>query len=59
MPSLFAQVDVDPAPWLSVSTSARVDAHSDYGTFVNPRVSLLLRRAHLAAADQLARPGGV
>lgn len=39
----FAQVDVDPAPWLSLSSSARADANSVYGTFVNPRVSLLLR----------------
>jgi iron complex outermembrane receptor protein len=29
---------------MSVSTSARLDAHSEYGTFVNPRLSLLLRR---------------
>lgn len=41
--SAFAQLDADPAAWLSVSTSARLDAHSEYGTFVNPRVSLLLR----------------
>lgn len=44
IPAAFAQLDVDPATWLSVSTSARVDAHSEYGTFVNPRISVLLRR---------------
>lgn len=44
IPSAFAQLDVDPAAWLSLSTSARLDAHSEFGTFVNPRVSLLLRR---------------
>jgi outer membrane receptor for ferrienterochelin and colicins len=44
IPAAFAQLDVDPASWISVSTSARLDAHSEYGTFVNPRVSLLLRR---------------
>lgn len=44
-PAAFVQADVDAAPWLSVSSSARVDAHSAFGTFVNPRLSLLLRRA--------------
>lgn len=43
IPAAFAQLDVDAATWLSLSTSARLDAHSVYGTFVNPRVSLLLR----------------
>jgi outer membrane receptor for ferrienterochelin and colicins len=44
VPAVFAQVDVDPAYWLSFSSSARVDAHSEYGTTFNPRVSLLARR---------------
>jgi iron complex outermembrane receptor protein len=44
IPAAFAQLDVDARSWLSVSTSVRLDAHSDYGTFVNPRVSLLARR---------------
>jgi iron complex outermembrane receptor protein len=44
VPAAFAQLDVDPTAWLSLSASARVDAHSAYGTFVNPRVSALLRR---------------
>ena len=44
IPAAFAQLDVDAATWLSLSTSARLDAHSEYGTFVNPRVSLLFRR---------------
>jgi iron complex outermembrane receptor protein len=43
-PAAFAQLDLDPAAWLSLSSSARVDAHSEYGTYVNPRVSVLLRR---------------
>jgi iron complex outermembrane receptor protein len=43
-PAAFVQADVDAAPWLAVSTSARLDAHSVFGTFVNPRVSALLRR---------------
>jgi iron complex outermembrane receptor protein len=44
IPAAFAQLDVDATTWLSLSTSARLDAHSAYGTFVNPRISLLLRR---------------
>jgi outer membrane receptor for ferrienterochelin and colicins len=44
VPAAFVQADVDPAPWVSLSTSARLDAHSEYGTFVSPRLSLLLRR---------------
>jgi len=44
VPAVFAQLDADPTPWLSASASARLDAHSEFGTFVNPRVSLLLRR---------------
>jgi iron complex outermembrane receptor protein len=43
-PAAFAQLDVDAAPWLALSGSARADAHSVYGTFVNPRLSALLRR---------------
>jgi iron complex outermembrane receptor protein len=44
VPAVFAQVDLDPAPWIALSTSARADAHSAYGTVVNPRLSVLLRR---------------
>jgi iron complex outermembrane receptor protein len=42
-PGLFVQDDVAVAPWLSLSGSARVDRHSEYGTFVSPRLSALLR----------------
>jgi outer membrane receptor for ferrienterochelin and colicins len=44
VPALFAQADVDVSSWLSLSSSARADVHSEYGTLVNPRVSLLLRK---------------
>lgn len=43
IPAAFVQTDLDPASWLSLSGSARLDAHSEYGTFVNPRLSVLLR----------------
>jgi iron complex outermembrane receptor protein len=42
-PGVFVQDDVAVAPWLSLSGSARLDRHSEYGTFVSPRVSALLR----------------
>jgi iron complex outermembrane receptor protein len=51
IPAAFAQLDADPAPWLALSASARLDAHSAYGTVVNPRVSLLLRGPAQGALD--------
>ena len=45
MPALFAQDEFAPTRWLSLAGSARVDAHSDYGTFFSPRVSALFRTA--------------
>ncbi len=43
VPAGFAQYDVEPVRWLAISASARLDAHSEYGTFLNPRVSVLVR----------------
>jgi len=43
-PAAFVQADVDPMSWISLSASARLDAHSEYGAFINPRLSVLLRR---------------
>ena len=43
IPAVFAQTDVDVTRRLTVSVNARVDAHSDYGTFVNPRLFVLLK----------------
>ena len=42
-PGVFVQDDVAVKPWLSLSGSARLDHHSEYGMFVSPRVSALLR----------------
>jgi outer membrane receptor for ferrienterochelin and colicins len=42
-PGLFLQDDVDVASWLSLSASARADFHNQYGTFLSPRLSALLR----------------
>jgi len=43
VPGVFVQDDVDLTRWLSVSAGARLDDHSEYGAFVSPRVSGLLR----------------
>jgi outer membrane receptor for ferrienterochelin and colicins len=43
VPGIFAADDVDVLPWLSVAASGRLDRHSQYGTFVSPRVSALVR----------------
>jgi len=43
VPGVFAQDDVELTKWLSLSVSGRVDRHSEYGTFVSPRVSALVR----------------
>jgi iron complex outermembrane receptor protein len=43
VPGVFIQDDVDLTRGVSVSASARLDHHSEYGTFVSPRASALLR----------------
>lgn len=43
VPALFAQDEFSPAGWMAISASARVDHHSDFGTFFSPRASALLR----------------
>ena len=46
VPGAFAQYDVTVSPSLSLSGSARLDHHSEYGTFFSPRVSALARAGH-------------
>lgn len=43
VPGVFVQDDIAATSWLTVSGSARVDAHSEFGTFLSPRVSALTR----------------
>jgi outer membrane receptor for ferrienterochelin and colicins len=43
VPGAFAQYDVTASQHLSLSASARLDVHSEYGTFLSPRVSALAR----------------
>jgi outer membrane receptor for ferrienterochelin and colicins len=42
-PALFLQDEITLGALASVSGSARIDFHSEYGTLASPRVSLLLR----------------
>jgi outer membrane receptor for ferrienterochelin and colicins len=44
-PGFFLQDTWTPAPWLGVTSSARLDANNRYGTFLSPRVSLLVHHA--------------
>ena len=57
-PALFAQHTWSPNERAGVTTSARVDRHSEYGTFVSPRVSALVRPAGSWAA-RVSAGGGV
>jgi outer membrane receptor for ferrienterochelin and colicins len=41
VPGAFVQYDVTVTPVLSLSSSVRLDIHSEYGTFFSPRVSAL------------------
>ena len=43
VPALFVQDEIVLGPRASVSASARVDWHSEYGMLASPRVSVLLR----------------
>src|SRR6058998_621640 len=45
VPGVFVQDDYALVPHVTLSGSARVDAHSVYGGFFNPRVSALFRPA--------------
>jgi iron complex outermembrane receptor protein len=43
VPGAFVQYDVNVTTALSLSSSGRLDVHSEYGTFLSPRVSALAR----------------
>ena len=49
VPGVFVQDDVNVAEWLAVSASGRLDRHSEYGTFVSPRLSALVRAGRWTA----------
>jgi len=52
IPAAFVQLDADPASWMSLSASLRADAHSEFGAFVNPRLSLLMRGSGSGALSE-------
>lgn len=43
VPAIFAQVEQKLLPDLTLAGSARLDAHSEYGTRVSPRLSMLFK----------------
>jgi outer membrane receptor for ferrienterochelin and colicins len=43
VPGVFAQDELPLTRWLTLSGSARIDRHSEFGTFVSPRMSALVR----------------
>ncbi len=43
VPGLFSQIDYEASDDISMSLSARTDWHSEYGTQVSPRISMLYR----------------
>jgi len=43
VPAIFAQDNYSATRWLTLAGSARIDTSNQYGTFVSPRVSALLR----------------
>ena len=57
VPAIFAQDQVALGAHAAVSASARVDVHSEYGTLVSPRVSLLLTPAPAWTARSRAAAG--
>jgi iron complex outermembrane receptor protein len=46
VPAIFVQDDYAAGPHVTFAGSARLDMHSDYGTFFNPRISALVRLPH-------------
>ncbi len=45
VPGVFVQDDVAVSDWLSLSASARLDHHSEYGAFLSPRLGAFFRAA--------------
>jgi len=54
-PGVFVQDDLDVARWFALSASARLDHHSEFGTFLSPRISALLRQGQLSSRISLGK----
>jgi len=44
VPGVFAQDEFTPATWIKLAAAARVDSNNQYGTYLSPRLSALLRQ---------------
>ena len=55
VPALFAQVEQDLRPNLTLAASARADFHSQYGTQLSPRLSALYRPGSWTIRASLGR----
>jgi iron complex outermembrane receptor protein len=55
VPALFAQVEHELGPELTVAASARLDFHSEYGTQLSPRLSALYRPGSWSIRASLGR----
>jgi outer membrane receptor for ferrienterochelin and colicins len=49
VPGIFVQDDADLRKWLTVSAAARLDHHSESGTFLSPHVAGLVRQGPWSA----------
>jgi iron complex outermembrane receptor protein len=55
VPGLFAQIEHEAGEDLILAGSARFDAHSEYGSFVSPRLSALYRPGRWTVRASLGR----
>jgi len=44
VPGVFTQDEFTPATWIKLAAAARVDSNNQYGTYLSPRLSALLRQ---------------
>src|SRR5215831_6946097 len=56
-PSLYAEYTVNPTRWIGVTANGRVDLQSQFGDFVSPRISVVLRPNEMWTA-RLSRSSG-
>src|SRR5262245_40776815 len=54
-PGAFVQDDLDVARWFALSASARLDHHSEFGAFLSPRISALLRQGQWSSRISLGK----
>ena len=58
VPAVFGQDNVALGPWVVAAGSVRVDASNEYGTFVSPRLSALVRQPGSAWSLRASVGGG-